>query len=301
MSTVIVVGDAAVDVVAAHAGRIVPGGDSRARVTVTTGGAGANTAAWLAWSGVETILVARVGDDVAGRQALEELTTAGVRCAFTFDKDAPTCCVVVLVDGDGQRTMLPDHGAGGRLTEDDLDPDLLTTADHLHLSGYVLLDDATRDAGLAMLAAARSAGLTTSVDPQSAALITDPTRFLAEVRGVDLLLPNADEMAALGPEPLVPGVGAVVTTRGAAGATWHDERDLWAVPAAQVDVLDATGAGDAFDAGYLASMLAGDPLERSLVIANACGALSTRALGGVDAQPTMDEVLGYLGGGEAGR
>jgi sugar/nucleoside kinase (ribokinase family) len=58
--------------------------------------------------------------------------------------------------------------------------------------------------------------------------------------------------------------------------------------------VDATGAGDAFDAGFLASRLAGDPLERSLAIANACGALSTRALGGVDAQPTMDEVIGLL-------
>ncbi len=74
------------------------------------------------------------------------------------------------------------------------------------------------------------------------------------------------------------------------------------MPAAPtVDALDTTGAGDAFDAGYLASMLAGDPLERSLAIANACGALSTRAVGGVDAQPTMDEVLTLLSRGDAGR
>jgi len=58
---------------------------------------------------------------------------------------------------------------------------------------------------------------------------------------------------------------------------------------------------DAFDAGYLASMLAGDPVERSLAIANACGALSTRAVGGVDAQPTMDEVVGFLGEHDADR
>ena len=74
--------------------------------------------------------------------------------------------------------------------------------------------------------------------------------------------------------------------------------------AASSDHLKAliiTGAGDAFDAGYLASMLVGDPLERSLAIANACGALSTRAVGGVDAQPTMDEVLRLLSRGDAGR
>ena len=67
---------------------------------------------------------------------------------------------------------------------------------------------------------------------------------------------------------------------------------------APADTVDATGAGDAFDAGFLASRLAGDPIERSLAIANACGSLSTRALGGVDAQPTMDEVIQLLDGGD---
>ena len=83
---------------------------------------------------------------------------------------------MVLVDGDGQRSMLPDRGAGKNLLAADLDPALLRGRRHLHLSGYVLLDESSRDAGLAMLAAARDAGLTTSVDPQSAALITDPAR-----------------------------------------------------------------------------------------------------------------------------
>jgi len=59
-------------------------------------------------------------------------------------------------------------------------------------------------------------------------------------------------------------------------------------------VVDTTGAGDAFDAGFLASRLAGDPLERSLAIANACGGLSARGVGGVDAQPTMEEIVELL-------
>ena len=95
--------------------------------------------------------------------------------------------------------------------------------------------------------------------------------------------------------------GVVVAKDGAGGAlAAHGER-LVRAAAPTIGALDTTGAGDAFDAGYLASMLAGDPLERSLAIANACGALSTRALGGVDAQPTMDEVLTLLSRGDAGR
>jgi sugar/nucleoside kinase (ribokinase family) len=287
--SIIVVGDVALDVVAAHAGSIVHGGDVRARVALTTGGAGANTAAWLAYSGVETVLVARVGDDAAGRQASEELTTTGVRCAFTIDHNATTCCVVVLVDGGGQRSMLPDRGAGKNLAATDLDPALLAAAEHLHLSGYVLLDESSRDAGLAMLATAREAGLTTSVDPQAAALITDPALFVEELRGVDLLLPNLDELATLtgtrdpaSAATLLDAVGAVAVTTGPAGASWVDRDGIVSVPSAPGDCVDSTGAGDAFDAGLLAALLAGKSPEDRLLAGVRLGALAVGQLG---AQP----------------
>jgi sugar/nucleoside kinase (ribokinase family) len=287
--SVLVIGDVALDVVATHSGSIVHGGDVRASVTLTTGGAGANTAAWLAHSGVETVLVARVGDDVAGRQASEELTTTGVRCAFTIDTTASTCCVVVLVDGDGQRSMLPDRGAGKNLAATDLDPTLLRDAQHLHLSGYVLLDASSRDAGVAMLAAARAAGLTTSVDPQAAALITDPALFLDEVRGVDLLLPNLDELAALtgsrdlaSAKALLDTVGAVAVTTGPDGASWTDRDGMVSVPSAPGDCIDSTGAGDAFDAGLLSAFTAGGSPEDCLLAGVRLGAM---AVGQVGAQP----------------
>ena len=83
----------------------------------------------------------------------------------------------------------------------------------------------------------------------------------------------------------MPGVGAVVTTRGAAGATWHDERDLWAVPAAQVEVLDATGAGDEFDAGVLVAWLGGaDPVE-ALTAGCAAGAAAVTLNGARPPRP----------------
>ncbi|MGH3757974.1 carbohydrate kinase family protein [Actinophytocola sp.] len=291
MSKIVVVGDVAVDVVAQHAGPIVHGGDSRARISLTTGGAGANTAAWLAFCGASAVLVARVGDDLAGRQALEELTTAGVGCAFAFDTEANTACVVVLVDGDGQRSMLPDRGAGKRLSPDDLDPASLADATHLHVSGYVLLDASSRDAGLSMLAAAREAGLTTSVDPQSAGLITDPAEFVAALAGVDLLLPNADELAVLtgSRDPasavgLLDVFGAVVVTTGPSGASWVDRSGTVSVPAAPGSCVDSTGAGDAFDAGLLSAWLGGWAAADSLRAGVRLGAL---AVGRVGAQPPV--------------
>jgi sugar/nucleoside kinase (ribokinase family) len=89
--------------------------------------------------------------------------------------------------------------------------------------------------------------------------------------------------------------GLVVAKAGADGAIAAQGDRIVRAPAPRVDPVDATSAGDAFDAGFLASRLAGDPLACSLAIPNACGAISTRTLRGVDAQPTMDEALAFLG------
>jgi sugar/nucleoside kinase (ribokinase family) len=287
--TVLVVGDAGLDVLARHDGPIVPDGDRRAEVRMALGGAGANTAAWLAHSGATTVLVGRVGDDAAGRQVLAELGASGVHCALVVDPHAHTCCVVVLVNSDGRRTMLPDRGAGTRLHAGDLTPELLADAGHLHLSGYVLLDESSRPAGIAMLAAARAEGLTTSVDPQSAGLITDPADFLAAVSGADLLLPNTDELAALtgsrdpaSATALLDAVGAVAVTRGADGACWVDRDGVVSVPADRVECVDSTGAGDAFNAAALVTWLAGADHAEVLTAGVTAG---TRAIGRVGAQP----------------
>ncbi len=287
--TVLVVGDAAMDVVAQHHGPIVTAGDSRADIALAVGGAGANTAAWLASLDVDTVLVGRVGDDMAGRQVRSELEAFGVRCALAVDPSAPTCCVVVLVDDDGQRSMLADRGANARLAGSDLTVNLLETASHLHLSGYVLLDPKSRDAGLEMLAAARGAGLTTSVDPQAALHITQqgPESFLTAVKGVDLLLPNADELAALtgsrdpaAAAELLDHVGAVAVTTGPDGASWIDRVGRWDVPAVKASCVDSTGAGDAFDAGLLAAWLRGQPPLDVLRAGVAAGSEAVSRVGG---------------------
>lgn len=286
MSTILVVGDAGLDVLAKHDGDIVPGGDRPAEISMTLGGAAANTAAWLAWLGGRPVLVGRVGDDPAGAQVRAELTAAGVRCALTVDRWAHTCSVVVLVDGSGQRSMLPDRGAGARIAAADLTPDLLAEADHLHLSGYVLLEPATRDAGIAMLAAARGAGLSTSVDPQSAGLITDPAGFRAAIHGVDLLLPNAEELAALtgnsapvSARDLLDTVGAVAVTLGDSGAAWIDREAVLTAPAQPVTCVDTTGAGDAFNAALLIARLAGAEPAAALAAGVAAGSQAVGQLG----------------------
>jgi len=274
---VVVVGDAGLDVVASHDGQLAVGSDTRAQVRVTEGGAGANTAEWLVACGVHAVLVGRVGADTAGRQVREQLEAAGVECVLAVDSGAATCVVVVVVDAAGNRTMLPDRGASAQLRADDLDRVVLAGAAHLHVSGYVLLDPSSRAAGRAALAAARDAGLTTSVDPQAAALLSDVDQFLADVSGVDLLLPNADELRVLTGSPDIAGaaslldhVRVIAATDGANGAAWLDSAGIVRAAAPETPCVDPTGCGDAFNAGLLAAWLAGagpaDALERGVAV-----------------------------------
>ncbi|HET6710545.1 carbohydrate kinase family protein [Amycolatopsis sp.] len=286
MTGIVVVGDAALDVIARHDKPLPHGGDARAEIRFTGGGSGANTALWLRHLGAETTLLARIGDDPGGRLIRTELEAAGVRCAFAVDPAAPTCCVVVMVDGSGQRSMLADRGANQRFAPEDVTPAALAGASHLHLSGYVLLDPPSRAAGLAALAAAREAGLTTSVDPQAAAHITDPAAFLADVRGVDLLMPNTEELVALtgsadpvSAKELLGTVGAVVVTAGLDGASWVDDSGVTSVPAVEAECLDSTGAGDAFDAGVLIGWLAGESTVDVLRHGTRLGALAVGKIG----------------------
>ena len=281
MSRIAVVGDAALDVLARAGTLPAPGGDVRASIAIRPGGAGANTAAWLAALGADPVLIARIGADTAGEQVRGHLAAAGVGTALVTDHVAPNATVVVLVDGAGQRAMLADRGAAGRLAPADIA--VPAGARHLHLSGYVLLDRSSRAAGQAALAAARAAGLTTSVDPQAAALLTDPAGFLDQVRGVDLLLPSAGELAALGgADAALAAVRAVAVTDGPRGAAWLDRAGKVEVPGRTTEVVDTTGAGDAFDAGVLVAWTGGASPAEALAAGVAAG---TRAVGVAGAWP----------------
>lgn len=280
--SVVVVGDVGLDVVTKLAGPIVFGHDTRAAVSVKPGGAGGNTAAWLARHDLDVSLIARVGADEAGRTARTELTAAGITCLFARDPELPTCCVVVLVAEDGDRTMLADRGANKAFSPEDVILPPVLGRGHLHLSGYVLLDSGSRAAGLASLAAAREAGWTTSVDPQAAVHIVDTgaETFLSWVDGVDLLLPNDAELTAVGGlEPALRAVKAVVVTHGRSGASWYSADARVTVPAPQVHETDSTGAGDAFNAGLLASWLSGSDPVQALQAGVAAGTAAASALG----------------------
>ncbi|MBO4206667.1 ribokinase [Micromonospora echinofusca] len=287
----VVVGDVVTDVVAVLACAPATGSDTPARISFTGGGQAANTAAWLAHQRVPVTLVGAVGTDDTGRARVAELTGLGVDCAVTRHPDAPTGTVIVLAAA-GERTMVTERGANLRLSAADVDAALAGAPDarHLHLSAYPLLDAASRGAGLRALAAARERGLTTSVDAASAVPLrrVGAAAFLGWVRDVDLLLANADEASVLadGADPVAQAralarvAHRVVVKRGGAGAVWADRAGtVVKVAARPVEVVDVTGAGDAFAAGLLAAWAGGAAPAVALERAGDLGAVAVATVG----------------------
>ncbi len=290
---VVVVGDVMVDVLAAMSGPLARGSDTPSAVTTAGGGSAANVAVWLAAQGVPTSYVGRVGDDALGRESVAGLTDRGVTAWVSTEPDLTTGTCIVLVEPGGERSMLPDAGANATLTAADLPQRAFRPGGHLHLSGYTLLNPGSRDAGLAALSMAAAADMTVSVDPSSAAPLAElgAARFLSMTRGVDLLLANRDEAAVLAgtsdPHLAAQQLGdtyrEVVVKLGPDGAMWQQGFIGASAPAERgVDVVDTTGAGDAFAAGFLASWLLHPEPETAL--AAGCR-LAARAVSKVGARP----------------
>ena len=287
---VVVVGDVMVDVLAAMNGPLNRGSDTPSTVTTAGGGSAANVASWLAGQGVPTSYVGRVGDDVLGRESIARLTQRGVAVWVTLDPERPTGTCVVLVEPEGERSMLPDAGANATMLPADVPPTVFRPGAHLHLSGYTLLNEGSREAGLTALSLAAAADMTVSVDPSSAALLTaaGAARFLEWTRGADLLLANEDEAAVLTgtPDPhqaaaqLGDTYQEVVVKLGADGALWQQGFISASAPAERgVIVVDTTGAGDAFAAGFLASWLLHPEPESALAAGNRLAALAVAQVG----------------------
>ncbi len=273
------------------------GSDTPARIHFTAGGSAANTATWLA-AGTATpvTLVAAVGADAAGRARTAELTAAGVDCALQHT-DGHTGTVIVL-SGPTERTMLCDRAANRLLTSEHVRAVVAATpATHLHLSAYPLFDPQSRPAALAALAAARTGGLSTSVDAASAGPLLEvgPAAFAHWVGRVDLLLANLAEARVLLDDPalepdtaaraLLGLAGQVVVKLGAQGALCADAAGVTAIPAVPVTAVDVTGAGDAFAAGFLAARSAGAGPTAALRAGAALGARSVTVPG---ARPRAD-------------
>jgi ribokinase len=281
VTRIVVLGDVMVDVVARLSGPVAVGSDSPSRISWGFGGSAANVAAWLVAAGGAPVLVGRVGDDPQGAAAAADLTAAGVDARLVVDPDRATGTCIVLVAPSGERSMLPDAGANDGLQADDLPDELLAAGRHLHVTGYALIRPGSRPAARAAIERAKSAGMTVSVDPSSAAILS--AEFLDWADGADLLLPNADEAEALGGvRALTERFPELVVKLGAEGALWTDGSKEVRIRAAKSPAVDSTGAGDAFAAGLLYARINWAGLGEALASGRD---LAARAVAGHGARP----------------
>ncbi|MCU1688994.1 MAG: PfkB domain protein [Jatrophihabitantaceae bacterium] len=296
---IVCIGDVMVDVHARLPGPLAHGSDTPARIVLSPGGSAANTACWLAAVGARATMVGRVGDDLAGRGAVAGLVDAGVDARIAIDPAAATGMCIVLVGPDGERTMIPDTGANAGLDVEDVPAALIRAGAAVHVSAYTLLRPATRPVALAALRLAAESGCGLSVDAASAApLAAAPGgAVLSWLPAGTTLFANADEAAVLTglSDPVeaaralaAAGLTAVVKA-GSDGAYACAPGSTGVVhsPARQVDLVDSTGAGDAFAAGYLAARLGGATLEAALASGTD---LAARAVGLVGARPDTRSV-----------
>lgn len=286
---VLVVGDVMTDIVVRPTGPLVRGSDRRATIWSVPGGSGANQAVWLASLGVETTFVGRVGAVDVARTAAH-LRSFGVEPVLAADPTRASGTLVSLVDPDGERSFLTDRGANDGLQRADLPDSLLDDLGLLHVSGYALVAPGPRAAVLDLLGRARARDVAVTIDPSSTAFLEEvgPQCFLAWTEGAALCFPNHAEAATLtgSDDPvrqramLGRHYEACVIKRGASGAEFSNGDRLFLSPATAADCVDATGAGDAFLAGFLAALLKGEPLETCLEQANIAGAQATTHFGG---------------------
>jgi sugar/nucleoside kinase (ribokinase family) len=268
----IIVGDVMMDVTAMIDSDIAYASDTPARVTLQPGGVAANTAAWMATDGKAVTIVGCVGEDAFGRSIRDDLAALGVDVRLQSSAAHATGTCVVIVDRRRERTMFPDAGANAALVMEPL-RDVITADCHVHLSGYTLMNPATTAVGLAVLELAVAAGASRSLDPASAAPLRAHLPLFRELLPTfDLVLANEDEAAVLSGredphealEELSDIVPTVVVKVGARGALARNTTGTVTQRAPRHDVIDTTGAGDAFTAGFLPAWLAGSPLATAV-------------------------------------
>jgi ribokinase len=273
-------------------GETLSGGD----LTLIPGGKGANQAVAAARLGASVAMLGRVGQDVFGQSLVENLALNGVDVSRVARDPAATGTAIIVVDAQGQNSIVLSPGANGQLTPGDVTglP-----------AGRILLLQFEIPTGTVSAAArqARERGLRVIVNPA-------PARALEPdfLKSVDILVPNESELSLLTGRPVIDegsaeaaarellaqGAGLVIVTRGEHGVLAVAPDVRLSLPAFKVKVVDTTAAGDAFIGGLALALAKDKPLKEALVYAGACGALAVTKFGAQPSLPSREEVDAFL-------
>jgi len=271
MSRIVVLGDLNLDVHATRPNQLAPGTEARSSVWAQAGGSAGTFARVAARQGAQVTFIGSVGEDLVGDLLIRSLEQEGVRSFIT--RSTLPSGIILALDHGNDRSMVCSRGANDGLRETDIKDALFDGADHLHVSGYAMLAAHQRAAAQRAIRLATERSLTVSLDPPPANLISSfgISAFLAAIEGVTWLLPNLTEGETLtglqGEAEIVEALSkrfpAGSLTLGSVGAlAWHQDARDQKRPVSTVAV-NPTGAGDAYGAGFVTSLLAGESLSEA--------------------------------------
>jgi sugar/nucleoside kinase (ribokinase family) len=277
-------------------------------IRVTAAGAAAGTAVALARLGNDVVSVGAIGDDDLGDLLVAIMTRNGVDVRGLVRRTAAQTAASVLCvppDGHGGRSRPPLHAPGANLTltAGAVGPGLLGAATLVHLGGPDVTVGLNDPAFFAMLAAARESGTVVTMDPLSTLpdLLGDAAAFLPYV---DHFLPNEAQAAAMTGEQdpekaaealLARGPATVIVTLGGDGSLVATRRDVRRVPAPPVEVVDTTGCGDAYSAGFITGLAHGRDVLESARWGSAAAATVAQGLGSGACLTDLGSALRLLG------
>ena len=276
------------------------GGTLIEEIRLSPAGAAGGTAVTLGKLGANVVSAGAVGTDDAGRVLVEALERFGVDCSRLVRRDeVQTSATILPIRPNGDRPALHVIGANGTYTIDDVPWDEIESAAFLHVGGPEFLgpENATE-----ILRRARAAGTVTTSD-----ILADGWPELLDMLApamehVDWLFPNEEQAVALTGEGdpldaaralLERGVGGVAMTRGASGSAIVTASGVEGVPAFEVEVVDTTGCGDAFVAGFIRGLSLGRSPRDAAVVGSATASLVATGLGSDAGEFDLDRVLEF--------
>jgi len=300
--TLICYGDLCTDIFAKTDAFPQPGQDAVVEhLAFMPAGSAANCAVTAARLGVFTSFIGVVGSDMLGAMLIDDLKANGVDVTHLRQVDDTSGATIALVGANGEHTFYSYRGVNGSAAYGAIPPDLIQHQDYLHVSGYSFQAEHSRQTALALIRQAKAVGAHISLDPSFHFARQSRDQFSTILADLDFIFPNAEEaqlisgvddpieaaamIRALGPK-------TVVIKQGSAGCMIDTARGQTFVPAYLVDqVVDTTGAGDAFCGGFLAATLWGWDGADAARIGHAAAARVVGQWGGHAGAPTLDDLL----------
>jgi sugar/nucleoside kinase (ribokinase family) len=278
------------------------------RMEMHIGGCAANTGIDLAKLGLDVGVMGKVGSDGFGDFVLSTLQRHGVdTTGVVRDKEMATSATMVLVHGDGERSFIHYTGANAALTDADVDFNLVKQSKLLHVAGHFLMPKFDGEPAAHVLKRAQELGVTTALDTAWDSRGNWMRLLRHCLPYIEYFVPSYEEakMCAGRDDPcdvaqvfLDAGIKVVALKMGEQGCYIRTQEDEMRLPAYRVNTIDATGAGDAFAAGFLAGVVKGWDLELTGKFANAVGAFCTTAIGTTTGVRGLEETMALVERGE---